>query len=335
MAKRRKIRCPHCGFLDTIKKGKRDGYSRYFCKNCSSYFTDRRPHISELNMFVWFKLWVRDKHSVSQISKASGYSERTLKSYFYKVLPTCPTWQIQKREKVNLLIDGTYFTNKVCLLLYRDHNIKMTILYRLTEREALRDLKEDLQAIKSIGIEIESVTCDGHANIIRAVREVCPEAIIQRCTFHIANDICLWLTKKPKSDAARELRELACYLSKVDSHEEAQLWIRAFIDWHTKHEEYINEKSVDEASGRWWYTHKMLHRSASHIMRAIPNMFNYTRYKNVPKTSNSIESFFGHLKDHLRLHRGLSNEHFKDFIKWYLFLQSNEGKADKNRSKKK
>lgn len=97
--------------------------------------------------------------SILQIAKQSGYSERTLKSYFYKVLPTCSTWQIQKREKVNLLIDGTYFTNKVCLLLYRDNNIKMPVLYRLTKREALRDLKEDLQAIRDVGIEIESVTC--------------------------------------------------------------------------------------------------------------------------------------------------------------------------------
>lgn len=329
MVKKRKLRCPQCGFLDTIKKGKRDGYSRFFCKNCSSYFTDRRPHISEQNMFVWFEKWVRDKQSISQISAVSGYSERTLKRYFYKVLPTCPIWQIQKREKVNLLIDGTYFTNKVCLLLYRDHNIKMTILYRLTKHEALRDLKEDLQAIKDIGIEIESVTCDGAANIIKAVQEVCPEAIIQRCTFHIANEVCLWLTKKPQSEAARELRELACYLSKINTHEEAQLWMRAFIDWHAKHEEYINERSVDEETGKWWYTHKMLHRSASHIMRAIPYMFNYTRYPNVPKTSNSIEAFFGHLKDHLRLHRGLSSKHFKDFVKWFLFLQSNQGKASK------
>ncbi|MBQ6861431.1 MAG: alpha-L-fucosidase [Alistipes sp.] len=41
------------------------------------------------------------------------------------------------------------------------------------------------------------------------------------------------------------------------------------------------------------------------------------------------EAFFGHLKDHLRLHRGLSDAHFKDFVKWYLFLQSNQGKATK------
>lgn len=280
-------------------------------------------------MFVWFEHWVRDKQSISQISKKSGYSERTLKNYFYKVLPTCPTREIQKREKVNLLIDGTYFTNKVCLLLYRDNNIKMTILYRLTKGETLRDLKEDLQAIKNIGIKIESVTCDGHSNIIKAVREVCPGAIIQRCTFHITNEICLWLTKKPKSEAAQEQRELVGHLSKIDNHKEAQLWLRAFRDWHTKYRDYINEKSVDEQTGRWWYTHKMLHRSASHIIRAIPYMFNYTRYANVPKTSNSIEAFFGHLKDNLRLHRGLSKLHFKDFVKWYLFLQSNKDKATK------
>ena len=329
MTQKRRKRCPHCGFLDTIKRGKRGEYSRYFCKNCNSYFTDRRPHISDSNMFVWFERWVRDKQSIAQISKASGHSERTLKRYFYKMLPTCPTWQIQKREKVNLMIDGTYFTNKVCLLLYRDHNIKMTILYRLTNREALRELKEDLRAIKNVGIEIESVTCDGAANIIKAVQEVCPEAIIQRCTFHIANEICTWLTKKPQSEAACELRELARSLSNVTTHHGAQLWLRGFIDWDNKYREYVNEKSVDEVSGRWWYTHRMLHRSSTHIKRAIPYMFNYTRYSNIPKTSNSIESFFGHLKNHLRIHRGLSEKHFKDFIKWYLFLQSNDGKATK------
>ena len=166
-----------------------------------------------------------------------------------------------------------------------------------------------------MGIDIESVTCDGAANIIKAVREVCPEAIIQRCTFHIANEICTWLTKKPKSKAACELRDLARSLSLVTTHLDAQVWLREFIDWEDKYRDYINEKSVDENSGRWWYTHRMLHRSSTHIKRAIPYMFNYTLYSNIPKTSNSIESFFGHLKDHLRIHRGLSEKHFKDFLK--------------------
>ena len=114
MSQKRRKRCPLCGFLDTIKRGKRGCHSRYYCKNCNSYFTDRREHITNKNLFIWFVHWVRDKQSIQQIAKESGYSERTLKNYFYKILLICPVWQMQRREKVNLLIDGTYFTNKVC-----------------------------------------------------------------------------------------------------------------------------------------------------------------------------------------------------------------------------
>lgn len=299
MSNPHKKRCPHCDQLDVIKWGKRNGHTRYYCKTCSRYFTDRREYISDKNMFVWFEHWISGKQSIAQLAEQSSYSERTLKRYFYRILPTCPQWQIQRREKVNLLIDGTYFANKVCLLLYRDNNIKMTILYRLSKGEALRELKEDLQNIKKVGIQIESVTCDGAANILRAVREVCPEAVLQRCTFHIAHEIQIWLTKKPKSNAGRELLQLVRYLNRIETHEEAQLWIRSFIDWYRKYDEFINERSYDEQTSRWWYTHKLLRRSASHIMRALPDMFSFTRLENIPKTSNSIEAFFGHLKDHL------------------------------------
>ncbi len=334
MSKSRRLRCPHCGFLDTIRKGSRGGYSRYYCKNCGSYFTDRKPHISNKNKFIWFREWVEGKRSIAQLARDSPYSERTLKRYFYSQLPRCPIWHIQRREKVNLLIDGTYFPNKVCLVLYRDANIKMTILYRLTDGERFGELQQDLRNIKSTGIEIESVTCDGAANILRAVREVCPEAVLQRCTVHIAMEVETWLTRNPKTVAAQELLHIVRLLNRVETNEQAQLWLSTFVDWHRKHEAFINEKTVDEESGRWWFTHKMLRRSASHIKRAMPEMFNYTRYEKVPKSSNSIEAFFGHLKDNLRIHRGLSHEHFKDFVKWYLFFKSNVDKIPKKSGEK-
>lgn len=112
MVPKRKIRCPHCGFLETIKWGTRSGCTHYYCKNCDSYFTDRRVWISDKNKFIWFARWVRGKQRICDLASESGYSERTLKRYFYRLLPQCPLWQIQRREKVNLLIDGTYFSNK-------------------------------------------------------------------------------------------------------------------------------------------------------------------------------------------------------------------------------
>ena len=331
MVQKRRIRCPHCGFLETTKRGQRMGYTRYYCKQCNSYFTDRRSHISTHNKMSWFRDWIVGKSTFSQLIKDSPYSERTLKRYFYEQLPRCPIWHIQRREKVNLLIDGTYFTNKVCLVLYRDANIRMTIFYRLTDGERFGELKEDLQNIKRTGIEIESVTCDGAANILKAVREVCPEAVLQRCTVHITREIETWITRKPQSEAARELLEIVRLLNCVVTPNDAHFWIKAFVEWYRKYETFISQKTFDEESGHWWYTHKMLHRSVVHIKRALPNMFNYTLHGHVPKSSNSIEAFFGHLKDNLRIHRGLSKQHFKDFVKWYLFLNSNLTKLKKSK----
>lgn len=154
MAKSKHKRCSYCGYLDMIKKGRHSGHLRYYCKNCKSYFTGARRDISITNKISWFRAWIVGKRTLSQLAHAIPCSERTLKRYFYEQLPRCPVWHIQRREKVNLLIDGTYFPNKVCLVLYRDVRIRMTILYRLTDGERLGELKEYLQNIKNTGIQI-------------------------------------------------------------------------------------------------------------------------------------------------------------------------------------
>ena len=71
---------------------------------------------------------------------------------------------------------------------------------------------------------------------------------------------------------------------------------------------------------RYWYTHKLLRRSYSTIKSALPNMFHYLNNENIPKTTNGIEGFFSHLKNHLDIHRGLTIKNRINFIKWYIFF---------------
>ena len=47
-------------------------------------------------------------------------------------------------------------------------------------------------------------------------------------------------------------------------------------------------------------------------------MFHFLDNPKIPKSTNAIESYFGHLKNHLDLHRGLTKQHRMDFIKWYV-----------------
>lgn len=324
MDKMNKIRCWGCGSLDVIKWGVREGKQRFKCKQCGLLLTRRNPGVSKRNRFVWFRQWIEGKQTFSQLSHQSGYSERTLKRYFYDYLARYPTWKIRPKEKVNLLIDGTYFPNKVCLVLYRADNVKTTQLYRLTDGEWLDEIIEDLSNLIDLGIQIESVTCDGLSNIIKAVRKISPQTIIQRCIAHIQRETLIWLTKKPQSVAGQELRHIVCKMHLIETRNQWGYWVVELVYWYEEHRDFIDQKSFSEETNRYWYTHKNIRKSFIHIKRALPNMFHYLDNPDIPKTTNGLESFFGHLKQNISLHRGLSKEHYKNYIKWYLYFKSNE-----------
>ncbi len=63
-----------------------------------------------------------------------------------------------------------------------------------------------------------------------------------------------------------------------------------------------------------------------HLKRAIPNLFTYIDQPEVPKTTNALEAFFGHIKDQIRSHRGLAESRIDNFIKWYLFFNDEKKK---------
>lgn len=105
MQKTRHERCQECGSKDVIKWGKQGGHQRYKCRGCGALFTFRRKDVSKSNRFVWFKWWILGKQTIKQVSEISGYSERQLSRYFDEYLRSYPEWKVQKREKVNLLID--------------------------------------------------------------------------------------------------------------------------------------------------------------------------------------------------------------------------------------
>lgn len=220
------------------------------------------------------------------------------------------------------MIDATYFSNGICLVLYRDATIKFTQLYRFTSGEHYSEIKEDLENLLTLGVQIESVTCDGHKSILKAVKEVIPNVILQRCLVHIQRDCRVWLTKHPKSFAGYDLKQITAEMHLIKNHNHLSLWLLKLERWQEKYIDFINEKSYNLETGRYWFTHKMVRRSFMSIKRALPNMFNYLDNPKIPKSSNSIESFFGHMKGHLNIHRGLSYQHRKQYLMWYLYFKN-------------
>jgi AraC-like DNA-binding protein len=308
--------------LDVIRWGERGGKQRFKCKNCDVLFTRNDPTQRFENRFVWFRKWILERQTFKTLSRDSGLSIDTLQRTFYDFLERSPTVNILKREKVHLRMDATYF-KQFCLVCYQDHEDGYTQLIRFSDGEHYEEIKEDLNNLIRLGVQIESITTDGHKSILKAIKKAMPDVITQRCLVHIQRMCLLWLTRFPRHQAGQELRHHILLLMRIKSNNDRIYWTRELEKWYQRHKDYLQEKTI-QPTGRYWYTHKLLRRSYFTIKRALPNMFHYLSNPAIPSTTNGIEGFFSHLKNHLDLHRGLTVKHRIDFIKWYVYLSNNK-----------
>lgn len=248
-------------------------------------------------------------------------SKDTLQRTFYYFLERSPVPKIIQRNDVNLRIDATYF-KQFCVVCYQDDFDGYTQLLRFSTSEQYEEIKEDLLNLVKLGVLIDSITIDGHKSTIKAIKEALPEVRIQRCLVHIQRMCLIWLTKYPKHAVGQELRRITLLLLKINTENDKITWVRMFTEWYKTNKDYIKEKTYNLQTGRYWYTHKNLRRSYSTIKAALPNMFHYLNNQNIPKTTNGIEGYFSHLKNHLDLHRGLTIKNRINFIKWYVYFSS-------------
>jgi hypothetical protein len=315
-------RCPICEGQKVQKWGFQKGKQRYRCSDCFHNFCNANEAVSHNNQFVWFRKWIMERQVYQYLVRDSGMSQSSIQRLFQFYLKSPPKNLIKSKGNVHLLIDGTYFSNGLCLVLYYDYDIQYVQLFRETNDEKFKEIKEDLENLKNLGVAVYSVTCDGHKAILKAVSKVYPNAMIQRCLVHVKRQIKNYLSSNPKIEQAQQLLSISRRITQIKTVEQAQYWLVDFHNWHQKHRSFLEEKSFNEQSGRWWYTHKNLHLASSHLINAIPNMFCYLNDASIPYTTNQLEGYFTHLKEKLTLHRGLRFESKKSFIKWYIYFKN-------------
>jgi hypothetical protein len=289
-------------------------------------FSARRKEITSSNRFVWFKKWVSGRMTIEEIAITSGYSSRQLHRWFDDYLDTWPSWTINTSTPIYLLIDGTYYSDGHCLIIYRAENLRRTIFYRFATHEDDDEIASDLLNIRDLGYEVIGITTDGGDNIIRAAQYVFPHVPRQRCVVHVQRECLASITQRPRSPEARMFRNLVQQLSIVYTNNDKLWWLSRYSRWTEDNLEYVFQKGVVSYSKQEYYVHNDLRKAYIHLKRALPNLFTYIDHPGVPKTTNALEAFFGHIKDQIRLHRGLAETRIDNFIKWFLFFNDEKKK---------
>ena len=96
------------------------------------------------------KHYYLSKDTFDKISLESGYSKSTLQRYFAKMLSKAPVLEFSSTDEIYLVIDGTYFSNDICLVVYRNFHLKSTQLYRMTDGEHFEEIAEDLHNLLNL-----------------------------------------------------------------------------------------------------------------------------------------------------------------------------------------
>lgn len=168
--------------------------------------------------------------------------------------------------------------------------------------------------LRNLGLNPISITMDGQTQVIRAIREIWPTCIIQRCLYHIQHQGEMWLRRFPKSPLARDLKVIIHLLPAIKTYEARNTWLNIYLKWRRYY-----QKQIDLLR----YKHKVdsdiicTYRMIEHAQR---DMFHYLNNHHLPSTSNGLESCFAKLKNLYQRHRGLRKTHLENYLLWYISL---------------
>lgn len=167
---------------------------------------------------------------------------------------------------------------------------------------------------------------DWKGSIVAAVREIAFKYFNgslphQRCLVHTQLQCQTFLTKRPKTEAGKNLLELVHLLNQVETFYHRNILFRWLQRFEKRFISVIKERTYSEDKKSWWYTHKYLRRTYLILKNNWDHLFVYLDYPFLIKDTNGLEGIFSQLDNKLGRHRGLSKENRGNFLYWFFYLK--------------
>lgn len=299
------------------------GTPRFHCSDCHVTATRKRKDNISRSHGALFVKWATSKKTLNEIADQKQVHQRTISRWFSSFVRPEPAAPCSWKDTRILIVDGTVFERSVLTLLLARGIGQRPISWQWTSQECFASWLEFFLQLKKEGCDPTYVVCDAQRGLLKALRLVWPEALVQRCLIHVIRLARIWLTRKPKTKAGCEVLTLVCGLSSIQSLRQKRRWIRSFMKWEKRYAEFLKERTY-AVSGRWWYTHRKLRGIRSLLKHAIPELFRYLKDRSVPATSNHVEGGLNsRIKELLRCHRGASRSKQQSLITEYLKWRQN------------
>ena len=284
-----------------IKKyGRRRGVQRYRCLDCSRLFqSERRPE--KLREKLW-NAYVSGKQTLKQLAGAAKRSHVWVRGKLDAVSVSVPN--LVPQETV-LIVDTTFWGRAYGVCVFFSRELKRAIWWHEVESERMAHYHYGRKILETAGWTFSAVVVDGRRGFLNVFKDI----PVQMSQFHQMKQVTKYLTRRPKTDAGKELRDLTLTLPDTDE----ETFTNTLNKWHATWGGFIEEKTAETfATGKtkWYYTHKKVRSAYRSLKHNLPYLFTYQKYPelNIPNTTNSLDGSFSALKRKLAVHHGLRRD---------------------------
>ncbi len=202
-------------------------------------------------------------------------------------------------------MDTTYFGRNFGVMLFMTSQGE-PLLWKFLKYETISEYAAGIKKLEGKCVKIKGIVCDGRRGLFQALSAY----PIQMCQFHQIAIVTRYITRKPRIEASKELKEIINLLPKTDKDS----FFGTLNDWYNKWKDFINERAINPQTGKSRYVHKRLRSAYRSIIRNQPYLFTYQKQNQMPNTNNKLEGIFTDLKNKLRNHNGLSRRRKEKFI---------------------
>ncbi len=262
----------------------------------------------------WFRRWIVEGYSVRQLALQSGHSQRKLRRLIDRFLAQAPAIPVLEPQSArHLLFDGTFLHRPHSIVVLMDGQTHQLVRGQFDVRENSEpQLRAFFEPMMGEGMCPLSFTVDGNPQVIRVLRALWPDAVIQRCLVHIQRQGLSWCRRSPKTPYARQLRQIFLRVTRIATTADRDAFLNLVENWEAR---YGTEIAARKETGRVFSDIK---RARSMLRRALPDMFYYLDDLHIPTTTNGLEGYFSRLKSHYRQHRGLRPHRRPNYFAWYF-----------------
>lgn len=201
-----------------------------------------------------------------------------------------------------LVTDTTYF-EQFGLMVFRSSNLGENLLWYEVKYETNELYRKGIQELLDDGWDVFAIVADGKPGL----NYLFPDILFQKCQFHQCQTITRYISKRPKLEAGKELRQIMLELAHTDK-QSCEYWLN---QWYEKWKVFLSEKTENPLTGRSDFTHKRIRQAYFSFRRNLDVLFTFQFYSHVmeiPNTTNPLDGYFSHLKAKLNVHRGASKD---------------------------